>query len=57
MFFEAKEVVSFRVNKFLNTKMINIINKSISSGSRIVENVSKKTSKELYQFIKEVTEF
>ena len=57
MFFEAKKVVSFRVNKNLNTKMINIVNKSISSGNRVIENVNKKTSKELYEFIKEVSEF
>jgi len=56
MIFEAKEVLSFRVNKILSTKIINIINKSISSGNRVIENVNKKTSKELYEFIKEVIE-
>ena len=57
MFFEVIEVINFKVGKILSTKMINIINKSISSGNRLVENVNKKTSKELYEFIKEVCDF
>lgn len=57
MIFEAREVVSLRLDKILSLKMINIVNKSISSGNKMIENVNKKTSKELYDFIKEVSDF
>jgi hypothetical protein len=54
-FFSAKEVSIYKTNKILSPKMINIINKSVSSGLRMCEDVNKKTAKELYDFICEVT--
>lgn len=55
-FFSATNEVSiYKTNKILSPKMINIINKSVSSGLRMYEDVNKKTAFELYEFICEVT--
>jgi hypothetical protein len=50
-FYDAKKVNKYRNEKMLTTKMINIINKSISSGNTEIEHVMKKTSLELNDFI------
>jgi hypothetical protein len=56
-FLRGREVLKFRLDKILTKRMINVINKSISSGFREREYIcSYKSSEELYEFICEVAE-
>lgn len=51
----TREIIRFTTNKILSAKMINIINKSISSGfNKTSDIVTSKTGEELHDFIKEV---
>ena len=51
----TREIIRFTTNKILSTKMINIINKSISSGfNETADIVSVKTGEELHDFIKDL---
>jgi len=55
-FFRVKDVSVFRNNKILTSKLINIINKSISSGYITYENINSfKSGEELYDFINGVS--
>ena len=50
-----REIKYFTINKILSSKMINIINKSISSGFNDVEHLgAAKYGEELYSFISDV---
>jgi len=56
-FLRGIEVLKFRLDKILTKRMINVINKSISSGFRERGYIcSYKSSDELYEFICEVAE-
>jgi hypothetical protein len=51
----AREVNKFTINKILSSRMINIINKSISSGFNDLEQLeAAKSGEELYDFIKDL---
>jgi len=53
----TKEVNKFTINKILSSKMINIINKSISSGFNDTEKLgAAKYGEELYAFIRDVAD-
>ena len=53
----TKDIKKFTINKILSSKMINIINKSISSGFYDTEHiVAAKSGEELYAFIRDVVD-
>lgn len=53
----TKEVNKFTINKILSSKMINIINKSMSSGFNNIEQLgAAKSGEELYAFIRDVVD-
>lgn len=56
-FIDSGEILKFRLDKILTNRMINVINKSISSGLRERGYIcSYKSSNELYEFICDVAE-